>query len=519
VTSQVLSLLALRWRMVRSPAVRTGLVLLVVFAVGLLLLGALTASAVPLGPKVDSADPLQGLGRGLPPDRTDEIAILIPSALLLLLVTSVIGPVAAGGAYELFPFGSLVAFPVTPRTQARVSLLLSPLNVAWYLQLLLLSVATAYAIRGPYGPGLPLLVLLAFVLLATAVGHCVAWLLVGVRRRRRGRVATRVLLGVAAVVGIWVVWSGRLTDVLDGSPTRRVVAAQAAAARGEVAAWLPLTVGLLLAAGACYLLAGTVAGWAMRRPGDHGADGRTTSPLRRRALPASPYRALLAVDRASVWRSVPLRRGIWVMAALPTAAGLLAGLSWPSITLLPPLVASGAVLLFGVNALALDGSGATWLATLPHDPGLVLRAKRRVVLEVTGAAVAIVVVACSVRAPAPPTPAEVVAVLASATCCAALVTTTALHLSVTRPHRAELQGARDTPAPPGSMALYSLRLAGVTTLLGLLFAASAQRQDAVTAVVLGIGLLAWSAWSWRRTRRRWADPAVRSRIVATVSSG
>lgn len=516
---QVPTLVALRWRMVRRPSVRCGLVLLLAVGLGLLVLTALAASAVPLGAQVDSTDPLQGLGNGLPPDRTGEVAVLLPSAMVLFLITSAIGPIAAGGAYELFPATSLVAFPVTPRTQARVSLLLSPLNVAWYLQLLLLVAATAYAVRGPQAPWLPLLVLLAYVLACTAVGHLLAWLSVGVRRRRSGRVLTRALLAAAALALLWVVWSGRITDLLDASPTVRVLGALFAAANGTVAGWLPLTAGLLVAAVAGAVASGVAAAWAMRRPGDRGAEGGTTAPLPRRHLPASPYRALLAVDRAGVWRSVPLRRGIWVMSALPTAAGLLAGLSWSSIALLPPLVASGAVLLFGVNALALDGSGATWLATLPHDPALALRAKRRVVLEVTGGAVAVVVIACSVRAPGAPSLPEALAVLASAVSCAALVTSTALHLSVTRPHRAELQGSRDTPAPPGSMALYSLRLAGTTTLIGLLFAAGAQRQDVITPVVLATGLLAWSAWSWSRTRRQWADPAVRAAVVATVSAG
>ncbi len=518
---QTSALLALRWRMVRHPGVRAGLVLVLVAALVVLVLGALVAAGVPLGPKVDSTDPWQGLRPGgPPPDRTDEIALLLPTAMMAFLLTSILGPVVAGGAYELLPTSTLVAFPVRTRTLVRASLLLSPLNIAWFLQLVLLVAATGYAIRGPAAPVLPVLVLLAFALAATTTGHAVAWVLAGVRRTRAGRVATRAALVLAVLATLWVVRTDRVTDLLDSSPTVRVLAAQLLAAQGAPAGtWLPTVVGLLALAVLGYLAAVATAGWTTRRPGDRGSDPRTSAPLPRRSAPRSAYGALLAVDRASVWRSPPLRRGLLVLAVLPAAAGALAGLSWTSMTLLPPLVASGAVLLFGVNAMCLDGSGAVWVSTLPHDPALVLRAKRRVVLEVAALAVALVVVACAWRANAAPTPAQLAAVLGCAVSCTLLVTSTALHLSVSRPHRADLQGPRDTPAPPGSMALYSLRLAATTTFLGLLFAALSLTGDPVPPVLLALGLVLWSAWSWRRTAARWRDPVARGRVIATVAAG
>jgi hypothetical protein len=47
---------------------------------------------------------------------------------------------------------------------------------------------------------------------------------------------------------------------------------------------------------------------------------------------------LLAIDRASVWRSPPLRRGLLVLAVLPVTAAVIASLPWSSIALLPPLL-------------------------------------------------------------------------------------------------------------------------------------------------------------------------------------
>ena len=514
------ALLALRWRMVRRPTVRVGLVLLLLVAVAALVVGAMSAAAVPLGAPVDSTDPLQGFRPGgPPPDRTGEVLVLLPSAMLAFFVTSLIGPIAAGGAYELIPASTLVAYPVPPRTQVRVSLLLSPLNIAWFLQLMLLTMATGYAVRGPYGPLLPLVVLLAFVLACVTVGQATAWLLVGVRRVRAGRVASRVALAALVVAALWIVRADLVTTLLDQSPTVWVGVAQVNAAAGHTGLWVPRVLALLAVAVAGYGLAVLAASWAVRRPGDRGSDVRTSAPLRRRRPRGTEYSTMLAMDRASVWRSAPLRRGLFVLGALPAAAGLIAGLPWSSIPLLPPLVASGAVLLFGVNAFCLDGPGAIWIATLPHDPAMLLRSKRRVMLEVTAASVAIVVVACAVRAPGPPTSVEAVSVLGSAVGCVALATAIGMRLSVTRPHRADLRDPRDTPAPPGSMALYSLRLASITTGLGLVFTGAAMGRSVAVPLLLTTALLAWSARSWLRTARRWADPEQRAAVVTAIASG
>jgi hypothetical protein len=182
-------------------------------------------------------------------------------------------------------------------------------------------------------------------------------------------------------------------------------------------------------------------------------------------------------------------------------------------------VSSGAALLFGVNALSLDGSGATWVSTLPHDPELVLRSKARVVTEVVGSAVLLVLVGAALRASERPTAVDVLCAVGSAVSCVALVVAICMRLSVTRPHRADLRGARDTPAPPGSMALYSARLAATTTALGLVFSASTFGAPWQAPALIAVGVLAWAASSWAGTRRRWSNPDLRASVVATVSAG
>lgn len=517
---QVRALLALRWRMLRARPARVAIAIAGLVALVLVIGVVIGGASVPLG-KVASTGPgvEDVLGGGAPADRTGEIAALLPSAMLAFALLCLIAPVAAGGGYEIIPEAELVAYPIRVSTLVRGSLVLAPLNIAWYLQVLILAAASAYALRGPGGPTLPVVVMLAFLAACTSVGQALGWGLVGVRRTRRGRRATWALLGAAVAVAAWVIVTDRGASLLDSAPTKKILGAQISASSIDIGGFVPFTLGLLVVTGLGYLAAVRVASWALRRPGDLGSDGPLARPVERRDDPTSVSRALLAIDRASVWRSPPLRRGLLVLAILPLAAAAVASLPWSSIALLPPLVSSGAALLFGVNALSLDGTGALWISTLPHDPDLVLRSKARVVLEVVSGAVLLVLVGAGLRASNVPDLVDVLCVLGASVSCVALVVATCLRLSVTRPHRAELRGARDTPAPPGTMALYSARLAVVTTTIGLLFSVATFGAPWQWPALLTLALVLWALRSWAGTRRRWADPATRARVVATVASG
>jgi len=517
---QVAALLSLRWRMVRSRRVRGGLAVLGVVSLGLIALAVVATAGAPLG-RLSASGLSAGdlLGSSGPTDRTGEIAALLPSAMLAFGLFCIVAPLSAGGGLELIPEAELVAYPVRVPTLVRLSLVLTPLNIAWYIQVLVLVSATAYAVRGPGGPVPPIGVLLVFMAACTALGQALGWALVGVRRSRRGRITTWVLLAAVLATAAWVVVTDRGGALLDAAPTRTVLSAQLRAVALDGGGTAPTVLVLLVAAFVGYLVTVRVADWALRRPADLGIDGPLARPVRRRAIPSSAARALHQVDRASVWRSAPLRRGLLVLLVLPVAAAAVASLPWSSIALLPPLVASGAALLFGVNALSLDGSGALWISTLPHDPVLVLTSKARVVAEVVGGSVLLVLVGAGARANSAPDVQDLLCVVGASISCVALVVATCMRLSVTRPHRAELRGPRDTPAPPGTMAIYSARLAAVTTTVGLVFSVSTFTHEWAVPVLVTAGLLCWATLSWLRTRRLWGEVTTRAHVVATVAAG
>jgi hypothetical protein len=497
--SQLRALVSLRWRMVRSRRVRLGLLLLL----SLLPLSLVEAVVV---------------GQALPPGkRTFDLLLLAPTLYVLFAVLAVIAPLVAGGGNELFPDGHLVAYPIQPRTVFASGLLMAPLNLAWVMQVVaLVGVTAAVSARGPRVL-LAVLTVSAYVAAVTTAGQSLAWFVVGVRHRPGGRLATQALGAALALAGLVLVATGSTTRLLDRAPTTRVVIAAVDGAAGRMTHWSLVT---LVLAGLCVVFSRVgrwACAWALRRAVKVGSP--EVAPVGRRPARRTPLAELVAVDHASVWRSTPLRRGAIVLAVLPGAVAMLARPTWASLALLPGLVAAGAGLLFGVNTFCLDGAGAMWVATLPHPPRTTLLAKLWVVGETCLAAVLIAVVLAATRVRDTPSPAELVALLGSALGSTLLVVALCARLSVTRPHKADLRGPRDTPAPPATMAVYSLRLALGTTWAGLAFTgagASGSWPVAVTAAVLVIAL---GARSLLQTLRYWSSPVHQAQVVTTVSYG
>jgi hypothetical protein len=499
VKRQVRHLLSLRWRMVRSTRARQGFVALA------LLIPVLCVAAVTVGLLA-------------PQDREFDLLLVAPSAYLTVAILAVVAPLVIGGGNELFPPAQLVAYPVSTRTQFTASVILTPLNLAWTAQLVGLLGLTSFVTDSGPRVAFALATCLAFVFMVTVTGQALAWFVVGVRQRRGGRLATWALAGTLGALGLVVLLTGRTSDVLDASPTTWVVVGALDGASGSYRGWATVVLTLLGATVIAFVLGRRACSWALRQPPRSYGD-QESRPLHRRTGTVSVLREQLAVDRASVWRSPSLRRGLLVLGVLPGLVAAVAGLRWPSLVLLPGLVAAGAGLLFGVNAFCLDGSGAMWLASLPADPRVVFRAKAQVVAEVCCVAVALTVIAGSSRVGSWPTAAEAASLAACAVVTIARVVATCMHLSLARPYRADLRGPRDTPAPPGVMAAYSLRLAVSTTLLAVLFSITAELGDWRLPLLAALPFLLLSARRLTTSARVWRAPATRARVATAVAAG
>ena len=253
---------------------------------------------------------------------------------------------------------------------------------------------------------------------------------------------------------------------------------------------------------------------ARRHPRDElriESETRTPRPASR-----SDFLALLRVDRASVWRVVPMRRGIMVLAIGPGLVGIAGGLDWPQLTILPGLVASGGALLFGVNAWCLEARGVLWRESLPVNPATVFDARVVVLMEFLLLSSGFTILLASLRAGVPSAQ-ELAAILSTWLVVTMQVVSASMRWSAKRPFAVDLRSARATPAPPAVMVGYSSRLAVSTTLTSLIFSGLARLPVWQLAVLIAIPFLAVSTGRVLMSRAVWLDPAERVRIVSTVA--
>jgi hypothetical protein len=337
---QVAALIALRVAALRGPSRRRA-------AIGAAVLPIAAVAAVATGALY-------------PRDHVHDVRLLIPSAWLFFLLSAVIAAGTSGGGRQLLPRDQAAAFPVSPSADHLGAVLTAPLNVAWSVQALTLLGLTSWAIGPRPGVGLGLLLTLAWIVCCTVVAQGAGWLVELARTTTAGVWAVRLLAAGAGLVAAAVTVSGRVTNALDDAPTRGLVTAMVAAGTGtDIGAWLPHLAALLAVTAAGWVGGVRLAALLQRRPALVLARGESRR-WRRRPLATTTLRANLRVDHAGVWRSAPLRRGIVALGVIPGAAAAASGLDWAMVTLLPGLVASGAGLLFGVNAFSLDGPGALW---------------------------------------------------------------------------------------------------------------------------------------------------------------
>ena len=443
-----------------------------------------------------------------------DVLKVLPSAYLGVLLIAVVSSTVAGGGRELLPRDQAVAFPVSPTTDHLGALLMAPLNIAWLMQAWVVLAATAFVV-GPAGLLRAQVPVLLWLVVATALAQAVAWAVEWVRRGPRGVWAIRALVGGLVAATAALVVTGRLVGLLDRAPTVPLMRGALSGAAGEWPPWL-WTVGSLALLGVAAVAVGAGLAHAVARRPARDELRVETSVHRPRPAPASDLGALLRADRAGIWRAVPLRRGMAVLALLPGLVALAGGLDWYMLSLLPGLVASGGALLFGVNSWCLDGSGALWRDSLPVAPGLVFVSRVIVLTDVLLAATALTLGLAALRAGLPTVP-QLVAVACAALVVTVQVVSASLRWSVRRPFAVDMRSARATPAPPLAMVGYSSRLAVSTTLTGMVFIATSRGEAWQVPVLVAVPFLLFSSVRLAGTARAWCTPETRSRVVVTVA--
>lgn len=441
-----------------------------------------------------------------------ELVGLSPSLWFAFLLLVVGTSLASGGGRELMPRGAGAVFPVSPAADQAGALLMTPLNLAWSVQATLVVTTTAYS-AGPGWRGVAaLLAAWAWVVCATTLAQLVGWSAELLRTFRHGPAALVTVPALLVGAGALLLAPQELGTLLSRLPTLPLYVAAVA---GGPTTWLMVQVAVLATAAAALLLTVPVVGRLQRRPSPHQAHAETRA-LRRSGRTPGPLAAAVATDVRSVLRSSPLRRSLLLVLAVPVALAVLLPLPWTAVVVLPALVASGTALLHGVNVVALDGHGAVWRESLPHDPDTTLVGRLLALTTLCGAASAALVLVAAVRA-GPPTPSEAVAASAAVLVATAQVVSRCARWSVRHPYPAELRHGRDAPAPPVAMAGYAVRLTAATTVAALLLTGAAAAGGVPLVLAAASVLLSPSLLRLRSAFREHSDHLTRARVVAAVT--
>lgn len=493
-TRDVGHLVAFRTRSVRRPRA---------FALSAAVFVGLTAAAAAVPALLPGAGSYSGYS-------LDALTVL-PSALAGFLVLAIASAVASGGGRELLHREHATVYAVSPTTDHLGALLLAPLNIAWLLQAWVLLGATSYGVQPAFlAPAL--VAVLLWIALATALGQVVAWSMEAVRRREHGIAVVRALAVLLFAAAVVLQLTGRLGRLLDAFPTTRLAEGVLNGFGLEWAVCVLIEVVALVVAIALGAVPAHLA--ARRTPRDELRVESGTYPAR--PLPRSAFAGLVRTDRGSVWRAVPMRRGLAVLAIGPGVVALAGGLDWAQMTILPGLVASGGALLFGVNAWCLDERGGLWRESLPVGPATVFGARAWVLTEFLLAASFVTLVLAGLRAGVPG-PSELTALLCTWVVVVLQVVTSAMRWSSRRPFAVDLRSARATPAPPLVMVGYSTKLAVTTTLTSLVFSGLARTPYPGLSLLLAAPFVVWSLVRLLHARDAWVDPVQRARVVTTVA--
>lgn len=493
---EVGALLRLRWLMIRRASLRS-----------LVLAGALlTAAAVLAAPLVAPR---------FPSALQIEMATLLVTLLVLFPLLAFMAGMSLGGGAEAVPGSQVTMHPISARAVFVISVILTPLNIAWALQALTILWLASYVGSQFGNPWQGLALAGGYIVAATVLGSALSWFVTGIRSSWLGRRATEGLIVALLTFFGWRLARDGADQVLEALPLSELAVAVLLPDPTDLAL---SAMGLLLAT-AIGLAAGfSATRWALTRRDDAG-DRREGRDYRRRPWRKNQLLALLSVDAANVMRSRPVRRGLVLFTIVPGVAALVSAMPWQDLVILPGLVATGAALLFSVNSFSLDGSGSAWLESCPRRPAIAFLSKATIAAGVITIIATGTMTVASARPRSLPEGSTITVLLLAVASAVCVSTAVAMRQSIRRPHKADLRAARDTPAPPVTMTLHSLRLIIPNALVGIAFVAAVRLPSVWPAILVTLLVGATSMLHLLWSARLWLRAESRSSVVAQVSYG
>ena len=413
------------------------------------------------------------------------------------LLWALLPAVGAGGG-SLDASSSLAPYPVGIATQLTSSWVSALLDVQYLIPLPVVLAGSAI------NDGAAGLVLgIAFIAGASALGQLATWFSVSGIRVRRGQSLLVTGVAVAALAGVALARrrehaSPRKLGTIP--PTRWLGAGARALDRGDIAVaigwWVVLVspVVLLLVLGPRLVRRAT---WArLASPGSR-AHGH--------ALPRTPRRALAATAWRGIVRTLSWRATLFAVVAVPFLTALLSKpLTFRTLTSVV-LISAGATL--AANTWSYEGGGVTALLSAPIPRRTIVLIRSAVLAAALLATFFLATAAALVAGPLHARTADIGYVA----CVLVVITAAGMRTAVASPSSADLDALRSRPATLSAVLAFSARCG-----LGFSVVAGLWQAGVVGAGIAAAGTLLYAMWALRGTTRRMADGASLLAAFATV---
>jgi len=497
-----------RWRAVRNPAARWGILI----GGAILLLGVFIASNMSVLVKTLAAQGLDSTGglfaitwilslqRG---GLGDVGAVTVGGAL----IAAIFAPFTGSSTLSLAPAEDLQGVRLARSHRYFDSLVINCISGIGLLQLLALSgITSVLSLAGNRGPAMLLTWMIWFlvVILTTTIGWSLEWVL-----RKWGRGVRRSLgvVGVIIIVGL-VIRDTEAARSLWGIGTPYATLIRGAS-QGDAVLIAAAAVGLVLLSLLVLALGLIATRSALAHPAPVAAVGKRR---RGRVLPKDPTAITTRLLLSTLIRTPECRRPIIGIVAIGVPALAVIPLTENLETAVMLAVPLAVALAWGVNIFGILGPGMTWLASQPALMARIPRVAAMLQFLLTVGLIFLLYLTSEISGNAAPGAGQ--RLMTGALITGALGAAVSINLSVSRPIRARLSGRGDSLVPPITSLNYLFRLILLACMPAFLVMATETTYQlfyVINFLILGFAGIAWAEIQFRK-------PTQRARVVAEVSA-
>lgn len=387
--NDTLDILAFKWRSTRSVSSKIWLVVVLIFAVGFLLLSALSGSALRL---VLTA-PTNGSGREVQDSLilwvdiflANNASIAVSGVLWALIGSILIIPLVGYSFSSMIPEGDLASIKVTDNHKISDSIMLQFVSTISFVQIIVVTVTTSIVTIGAPVPGLGIVISWGFWVLAVLLTVLSAWVFDWLFRKFGLKSKLLVFAGILATVGLlYLIFPDEFINMFGAGEAYTRFVQTISFTNLSPFFFMAGIVGLAIIV-ALFLLS-FVASSTLKiseRPKKKSLNKVFIAKLglaeKNKVASLTQFLGNMVLRQNNIWKPIALSSGFAVVMALVFIQFYDVLLTVA--TLIPIMIN----LVWTINIFGIVGSGTTWLVSLPQGKHKILGSILKIQYFIVGA--------------------------------------------------------------------------------------------------------------------------------------